>query len=469
MLLKSFNRDLVIDREKTYLTKAASASDTSITVKAVDIDSNNNLAFTNNSYLIIGEIGTENAEIMQVNDASLAAGTTITIDRNGAAGGLRYAHAVDEPVYRIDYNQVEFSNAATETGSKTVIATVEVQPDDLFTRYEDATNTSGFGFARWKNANSGAFSGYSDAAPYVGYDKKSLFKIRKKVRTLLGDKDAKIIKDDAIIDDEINNQQADVYHDRLWSFAEIWFSFSSVANNKSYELTSRIAGGRVHSLVYDSEPLAKVSFKRWQVLHFDSNETGDPTRFMVHNNRIYTHPLLTTDASSTTLNGAITADDTTITLTSVSGFREPGRALIENEVISYDKVNSSNNQLLGCRRGLEDTTAASHSDGVTITERDFIGIGQADPTDLQDPGDKTGVPDPDVIAYGAGADLALRELQDETLHDRLLAKKNERLEKLRDKFGAKVTSQFFRIGDKDDYPRDFGGFVDPNKHPQNLS
>ena len=67
----------------------------------------------------------------------------------------------------------------------------------------------------------------------------------------------------------------------------------------------------------------------------------------------------------TTLASPITASDTTITLTSTSGFPTTGLVTIENnEVVSYTGI--SGFDLTGCTRGADGTTAVAHSTGVTV-------------------------------------------------------------------------------------------------------
>ncbi len=75
-----------------------------------------------------------------------------------------------------------------------------------------------------------------------------------------------------------------------------------------------------------------------------------------------------TSAASTTLNegGQLSATDTTITLTSASGFPTSGSVVIDSEVIIYTAI--STNDLTGCLRGSFGTTAATHSDGSTVTD-----------------------------------------------------------------------------------------------------
>jgi len=69
--------------------------------------------------------------------------------------------------------------------------------------------------------------------------------------------------------------------------------------------------------------------------------------------------------SAALLDGDITSTDTTITLTSTNGLASAGFIKIGTETISYPNV--SGNQLLNCARGQNNTTAAAHTSGDTIT------------------------------------------------------------------------------------------------------
>jgi hypothetical protein len=73
---------------------------------------------------------------------------------------------------------------------------------------------------------------------------------------------------------------------------------------------------------------------------------------------------VTFSASDNDLNGAIDAIQTTITLTSTSGFPTSGRIRIEDEIITYALLSGST--LTGCVRGVNDTTAASHADAQAV-------------------------------------------------------------------------------------------------------
>ena len=70
-------------------------------------------------------------------------------------------------------------------------------------------------------------------------------------------------------------------------------------------------------------------------------------------------------SSSTTLDGTINASATTVTVDSTTGFESIGTITIESENISY--TGKTDTTFTGCTRGADSTTAASHSDSVTVT------------------------------------------------------------------------------------------------------
>jgi len=72
------------------------------------------------------------------------------------------------------------------------------------------------------------------------------------------------------------------------------------------------------------------------------------------------------DGVSTTLNGDITNSATTITLTDASSFNSSGKIKINKEIIAY--TGKSSNDLTGCTRGQNLTTAAAHTSGDTVNQ-----------------------------------------------------------------------------------------------------
>lgn len=71
------------------------------------------------------------------------------------------------------------------------------------------------------------------------------------------------------------------------------------------------------------------------------------------------------NATTVTTVGAISATDTTITLTNASGLTTSGFIKIGSETISYPNV--TGNQLINCARGQNGTTATTHTTGAAVT------------------------------------------------------------------------------------------------------
>jgi len=79
-----------------------------------------------------------------------------------------------------------------------------------------------------------------------------------------------------------------------------------------------------------------------------------------------------TAAPITTLNGGISATDTTITVTSTAGMPAVGFVQIGSETINYGYING--NTLNNCFRGQNNTTAASHLTGVAVSVQNLPAV-----------------------------------------------------------------------------------------------
>lgn len=73
---------------------------------------------------------------------------------------------------------------------------------------------------------------------------------------------------------------------------------------------------------------------------------------------------ITLAVPASTLSASIDATQTTIPLTSASGYPTFGKIKIDSEIISYDSI--SGNSLTGCVRGYKGTTAATHSSSAVV-------------------------------------------------------------------------------------------------------
>ena len=78
------------------------------------------------------------------------------------------------------------------------------------------------------------------------------------------------------------------------------------------------------------------------------------------------------DIGATTLNGSHSSSVTTLTLTSTTDFDATGTVHIGGEQVTYTAI--SGNDITGCTRGANSTTATIHSSGVAVTQFEDGGV-----------------------------------------------------------------------------------------------
>lgn len=142
---------------ETYLTAEAASGQAAMTVKSIS-------NFAIDLIIFIGELGDENSEIIKTHDSTAPTGTTVTCLSN-----LVKTHDPYTKVRVMLYDQVEISHADTVAGDKTVLATIDIQPESPETRYDDSAKSAGYFFTRFKNTIGTTYSDYSDPIPYTGF------------------------------------------------------------------------------------------------------------------------------------------------------------------------------------------------------------------------------------------------------------------------------------------------------------
>ena len=477
MLLKAYNASLIKDVDMTVLAAACSAGATSVTVADTDLvpAATSSAAWADNDYMLIGNFGDETTEIMQV-AAAVTSATSITIDRSGSAGGTRFAHPIGTPIYRLDFNRVEFNRSATDsTSGVSVLTTLRIRADDLFTRYEDTANTTGYGFVRFNNQTTTTFSSYSDGVNYEAsgqsssQDPRTLWMLRKKVRQLLDESGDNKLKDEQI-DSALNDKQRDLAHFRLWSFFETERSFSVVANQFAYDIPATVQ--KSHSIRFDTQPLIPITKTQWDMLHFNTDNTSDnPTHVCVWNNQYLIYPTPATASSTTAINdlAGISATVTSVTVDATSAFNRGDyyRFIIDSEVIYA--TGSTSTTFTGLLRGREGTTAATHADDATITERDIVYNAHVEPTDLIDIQDRTPVPEAEVLSLGAAIELAPFCGKQEFIPV-YEAKYKTKIKDLESKYLTKQSAFFGRVKSSSEVIT-YGptGALNPNNYPSSIN
>jgi hypothetical protein len=125
-----------------------------------------------------------------------------------------------------------------------------------------------------------------------------------------------------------------------------------------------------------------IMFQEWsnRGLHYWEVASNDIS--FVEGQSVYTIYRSASDGTSdgvfSYLNNAIDAVQTTITLDSVWQFPTTGTLLIDSEQITYTGTNTSSNQITGCTRGANGTTAATHTDNTAVYDYTSITYGPDD-------------------------------------------------------------------------------------------
>lgn len=174
---------------------------------------------------------------------------------------------------------------------------------------------------------------------------------------------------DTYLTQEVNDTQFDFTRELNLPYLETKGSTDLTAYKYVYDLATNF--DTMQAVVWQMDTqLIPVNFRKWRALT-KSKSHGDPAYYIIHEGKLKLYPSPDTASTTTTIDGDHNASVTTITLASVTGLPDKGRCKINDEVIEWQYLDSTNLQIKNCRRGVESTTAASHSDGDDWTYREL--------------------------------------------------------------------------------------------------
>ena len=157
--------------EKTKFSAEEAAGQTVLSV-------DNPQGFVANDYVVLGQIGSEVIEIVQITTTSTNSITT---------GATKFIHKLEEPITKLYFNKRKFYRSTTETGTYTHLSSegspVNIQVDQPEgTSFEDSTGSSTSWYkATYYNSTSGLETSTDDAIATKAGDGEaytSIFKIR---------------------------------------------------------------------------------------------------------------------------------------------------------------------------------------------------------------------------------------------------------------------------------------------------
>lgn len=142
--------------DTTYLASDITSNATALTVKNI-------AGFSVNDYLLIGQYGGSQTEIVQV--SSITAPSTITVT------ACSYPHPADTQVWKTDYNQFKaYRSTSGVGGTYTLISVQNLLPDLRQNVYSDPSASSPFSYQlSYFNSTTSIESDKSDEIPFSGF------------------------------------------------------------------------------------------------------------------------------------------------------------------------------------------------------------------------------------------------------------------------------------------------------------
>ncbi len=187
MNLLQFKHPDISHNPFTTLSQQANSGDTVLNV----VDGGD---FAVSTRLLLGSYENDSAEFCTV-----ASGTAPTDAQITLAVALGMNHTTDTPVIWVDYDQIEVSSATAKGGSYSIIATINITPDEKQTIYRDSAGTvTTYYKIRYKNSVTGAFSGYSAEIPATGFLSNTFIEMQNAVIRQFGSQSEKILDIDDV-------------------------------------------------------------------------------------------------------------------------------------------------------------------------------------------------------------------------------------------------------------------------------
>lgn len=171
----------------TFLTSDITASTSALPVR------NSEAFVTANGLLLIGEIGSPNAELIPVISSK-------TAQQINLGSPCSLPHQVGEPVYQVTFNQVEIQSSNSPSGPFTTLDLINIQWSQDSTIYNDTTGTSATYYRqRFYNTVTTVYSDWSNSGTGVAqadYGMKTAGYLINQVRKSIGNVE---LKDDFFI------------------------------------------------------------------------------------------------------------------------------------------------------------------------------------------------------------------------------------------------------------------------------
>lgn len=184
IILEADQRSLTISAKYSYTETNYASGITSFTVlNATDS------AFAANAFILFGNFGAEDAEILKVSTVNSTTGVIVT------TAASKFAHSESTRVTVLPYNQVRFFHTTTTTfaTSDPLTGYVDIQASDWFTTYNDESYSTGYGWYVFYNSVTTVLSQESNYLPYTGFQSDTTENILSDFFSMLNNNDLKLV------------------------------------------------------------------------------------------------------------------------------------------------------------------------------------------------------------------------------------------------------------------------------------
>lgn len=248
--LKIANFYYLNKREGGQLDADAAASATSLTVV-------NSQDYANSDYMMVGRLGSENAELVTISGTPPTATTINT-------SALKFKHLRFEPLQSLFGNQIVIYRAANVNGTQPALASfaalgspIAIDTDQLTTTYIDAAGGSGYWYAfTYKNATTSAETNLSDSPILRGGDYGN-YTTLEAIRRTAGFQNNRNI-DDPYVDTFRQAAQATIDNALVGRYV---VPFTAPINPQIAEMAKLIAGYRLRLDQFPGDQDAKDGLK----------------------------------------------------------------------------------------------------------------------------------------------------------------------------------------------------------------
>ena len=240
-------------RESTRLTTNVAAAATILSVQ-------NSEGLSADDYIVVGSVGSDRTEIVKI--------TTVDSVTQLTTAAVSFTHDRNDLVSFTPYNQMQLYSATTASGAKTQVGTaVDLEVEDLVTKVNLSTVTSGFVFSRYYNSTTAGYSSYSPAVPVVGFAENSLRHIIDMARLRTQETTENLLSDVDLLNvaKECSDQIETVR--KNWSFVQASDTITLTAGVQTYDKPSTLAGPESIASVclgYDGNALDYVDLKEFR-------------------------------------------------------------------------------------------------------------------------------------------------------------------------------------------------------------